>query len=102
MVLTSLREHVLRRVAESDSRNTGLQEPWNHSHHCHRVITGVIGSDCRPALDAGRTRHHLISGSRGRPRIRSPIWFRLISDVPPPIDITPRPTGSNPPSAPGP
>src|SRR5205823_6664161 len=30
---------------------------------------------------------YLISGSRGRPRMRSPIWLRLISDVPPAIDI---------------
>ena len=26
-------------------------------------------------------------GSRGRPSIRSAIWFRLISDVPPAIDM---------------
>src|SRR5204863_1811876 len=29
----------------------------------------------------------LSNGSRGRPRIRSPIWLRLISDVPPAIDM---------------
>ena len=30
---------------------------------------------------------YLISGSRGSPRMRSPIWLRLISDVPPAIDM---------------
>ena len=34
-----------------------------------------------------RSRRYLISGSRGRPRMRSPIWLRLISDVPPAIDM---------------
>ena len=29
---------------------------------------------------------YMMSGSRGRPSIRSAIWFRLISDVPPAID----------------
>src|SRR5690349_2397750 len=78
VVLTSLREQVLRRVAESDSHNSGLHERWNHNHHYHRVITGVIGPDCQDALEVGCgvargwARPYLISGSRGRPRIRSP------------------------------
>ena len=28
-----------------------------------------------------------MSGSRGRPRMRSPIWLRLISDVPPVLEV---------------
>ena len=32
-------------------------------------------------------RPQLIRGSRGSPRMRSPIWLRLISDVPPAIDM---------------
>ena len=37
-------------------------------------------------LEPASTRDsHFKSGSRGRPRIRSPIWFRVISEVPPAI-----------------
>lgn len=53
VVLTRLREQVLRRVAESDSHNSGTYEPWNHNHHYHGVITGVIGPDCQHAHDVG-------------------------------------------------
>ena len=43
----------------------------------------------RPRASApGRRRgDQLMSGSRGSPRMRSPIWLRLISDVPPAIDM---------------
>src|SRR4029453_5367410 len=43
-----------------------------------------------------------IRGSRGRPRMRSPIWLRLISDVPPAIDHARGMRTSRPDSAPGP
>src|SRR5207245_6022994 len=32
-------------------------------------------------------RTHLMRGSRGSPRMRSPIWLRLISEVPPANDM---------------
>ena len=41
----------------------------------------------RSATPCGTGADYLISGSRGRPRMRSPIWLRLISDVPPAIDM---------------
>src|SRR5690606_15502341 len=42
----------------------------------------------RADQDGGAGPHgYLMSGSRGRPRIRSPIWLRLISLVPPAIDM---------------
>jgi hypothetical protein len=56
-------------------------------------VTGGAGDqDCLYRVGAGSPTIALVgqltSGSRGRPRIRSPIWFRLISEVPPAIDIT--------------
>src|SRR5229473_143645 len=40
-----------------------------------------------PPCDKLSVTSYLMSGSRGSPRIRSAIWFRLISDVPPAIDM---------------
>lgn len=55
------------------------------------VLTGVATYGTGLNLDERRPPRarppaYLISGSRGRPRMRSPIWLRLISDVPPAID----------------
>ena len=62
----------------------------------HTVVAGRLRSrrfvpPCRraavPPRDSGSRASYLISGSRGSPRMRSAIWLRVISDVPPAIDI---------------
>src|SRR5262249_46068770 len=39
--------------------------------------------------DLFRHSPHVRPGSRGRPRRRSPIWLRAISEVPPPMERVP-------------
>src|ERR671910_2984822 len=55
------------------------------------AVAGGVGRGGVEHVQPGGVGHgsppYLMSGSRGRPRIRSPIWLRLISDVPPAIDM---------------
>ena len=53
-----------QRTPDTPRRNAMLSAGWTH------LRTGYFNN-----------------GSRGRPRMRSPIWLRLISEVPPAIDM---------------
>ena len=61
-------------VDRADDRPTaGERQP----RELQPVLSGAVEQDSRCA--------HLISGSRGRPKMRSAIVLRMISDVPPAI-----------------
>ena len=69
----------------------------------HQGARRALALDPHPALVlSGTRRRYLISGSRGRPRMRSPIWLRLISEVPPAIDMARCMSTRMPVMAPGP
>ena len=63
-----------------DRRNLILDATLWQAARTRQVQTRLAGAAC----PEGR---YLISGSRGSPRMRSAIWFRVISDVPPAMDM---------------
>ena len=88
------RQHFLR-ASETD-------EQWKERERRSRASAGVSHVDQEratpstnlrqqtasrhPQLTQVGCRGQLIRGSRGRPRMRSPIWLRVISDVPPAME----------------
>src|ERR1039458_7653536 len=91
------------RRADPTPAAPALDVAGRHRHEPH-----VLGerSHCKNALcgDPGRlwAPSHRRIGSLGNPRMRSPIWLRVISDVPPAIDSALLPRLENAAEAPGP
>src|SRR5204863_3493309 len=77
--------HRHERISEHGTREPQAREPIRF---CVDVLLhdAVDGRAATGESDA-HVRRYLSGGSGGRPRMRSPIWLRLISDVPPAMDM---------------